>query len=406
MRSERFTFPNTRGNDLSAQLDLPVDGKPSAYALFAHCFTCSKTFKAVTQISKALTNSGIAVFRFDFTGLSASKGDFSETNFTTNVLDLIEAASYMEQHHEPPSILIGHSLGGSAVLRATSQIASIKAVSTIAAPFDPAHVLHHLNPVREHIEQHGQAKIDLAGRNFTFKKHFIEDLQSCQPEDYIVKLGQALLIFHSPADATVGIDNAAQIFQAAKHPKSFCSLDQADHLLLKTADADYVGTVIAAWAKKYLDQPDEASPLPSDTQVSARTEKGSFYTEIRSGQHGLIADEPLSIGGTDAGPSPYDLLLSALGACTTMTLHMYAERKQWPLESASVHLSHEKIHATDCKECESTSGRVDRIQRELELKGPLTDEQRQGLLEIADRCPVHRTLHSETNIQTKLVDDL
>jgi len=402
MRSTQFTFPNTLGAELAAQLDLPVDGNPAAYALFAHCFTCSKTFKAVTHISQTLVSNGIAVFRFDFTGLSSSEGDFSETNFTTNALDLVEAAAYMEQHYQAPSILIGHSLGGAAALKVASEIPSIKAVSTIAAPFDPAHALHHLQPAKAAIEQHGEADVSLAGRTFKFKKQFIDDLTSHEPDQYISRLQKALLVFHSPADATVGIENAAQIFQSAKHPKSFCSLDQADHLLMKAADADYVGSVIATWAKRYLDQPSDAESLPTDTQVSARTEQGSFHTEIRSGRHGLIADEPHAVGGNDAGPSPYDLLLSALGACTTMTLHMYAAHKKWPLETAKVHLSHEKIHATDCESCETKTGRVDHIEREVELVGPLSTAQRDRLLEIANRCPVHRTLHSETVIKTSL----
>ena len=405
MRSTRFTFPNSRGDELAAQLDLPVDGKPTSYALFAHCFTCSKTFKAVNGISRALVNAGIAVFRFDFTGLSASEGDFSETNFTTNTLDLVEAAAYMEAHYQAPELLVGHSLGGAAALKAASEIEAVQAVATIAAPFDPSHVLHHLDPARDAIEQEGEAEVCLAGRSFTFKKQFIDDLNAQDPADYVARLGKALLVLHAPADATVGIDNAAQIFQAAQHPKSFSSLDQADHLLMKTADAHYVGSLIATWAQRYLPPIEEEDALPADTQVMTRTESDSFYTEIRSGHHSLVADEPKSVGGLDAGPSPYDLLLAALGACTSMTLQMYAARKKWPLETATVHLLHKKIHAADCEQCETESGRVDHIARSLELTGPLDDEQKARLLEIADRCPVHRTLHSETLVETVLKMD-
>ena len=406
MRSKKLMFSSTDGVKLSAQIDLPVDNKPLAFALFAHCFTCSKTLKAANYISRELTNSGIGVFRFDFTGLGTSEGDFSETNFTTNVLDLIAAAKFMEQEYDAPSILIGHSLGGVAVLKAAHGMPLVRAVATIGAPYDPSHVLDHFADEHDQIEQTGEAEITLAGRTFTFKKQFIEDMRNIKPQEYISGLGRALMIFHSPIDAIVDIDNAREIFQTAKHPKSFCSLDQADHLLMNKHDAGYVGSVIAAWAHKYIDIRSDEKTLPTDTQVSARTEAGSFYTEIRSGQHTMIADEPVSVGGGDYGPSPYDLLLSALGACTTMTLQMYAARKKWPLEATTVHLEHEKIHATDCEACDSTDRKIDRITRELELTGPLSDEQKQRLLEIADKCPVHKTLHSETSVETTLKESL
>jgi len=406
MRSKKFMFSSTDGVNLSAQIDLPVDSKPLAFALFAHCFTCNKTLRAVNYISRELTNAGLGVFRFDFTGLGASEGEFSETNFTTNVLDLIAAARFMQQEYAAPAILIGHSLGGAAVLKAAHEISSVKAVATIGAPYDPAHVLNHFAKEQVQIEQTGTAEVTLAGRSFTFKKQFIEDLRSTQPREYISSLDRALMVFHSPIDETVDIDNAREIFQTARHPKSFCSLDQADHLLMKRQDAAYVGSIIAAWAGKYIPLEEEEDALPSDTQVSVRTEQGSFYTEIRSGQHTLIADEPISVGGNNLGPSPYDLLLSALGACTTMTLHMYAARKKWPLEAATTHLEHAKIHATDCESCDTVNGKVDQITRELELTGPLSDEQKQRLLEIADKCPVHKTLHAETQVQTLLKQTL
>ncbi len=403
MRSNKFVFSSTDGVKLSAQTDLPVDNKPLAFALFAHCFTCNKTLRAVNHISRELTNAGLGVFRFDFTGLGASEGEFSETNFTTNVLDLLAAARFMQQEYSAPAILIGHSLGGAAVLKAAHEMPSVQAVATIGAPYDPAHVLKHFDAEKMEIEQTGSAEVTLAGRSFTFKQQLIEDLLSTRPKEYISGLNRALMVFHSPIDETVDIDNAREIFQTARHPKSFCSLDQADHLLMKRQDAAYVGAVIAAWAGKYIQPEEREAVLPSDTQVSVRTEQGSFYTEIRSGQHTMIADEPTSVGGNDLGPSPYDLLLSALGACTTMTLHMYAARKKWPLEAVTTHLEHAKIHATDCESCETTNGKVDRITRELELSGPLSEEQKQRLLEIADRCPVHKTLHSETQVKTILL---
>jgi len=319
MRSKKFMFYSTDGVKLSAQIDLPVDSKPLAFALFAHCFTCNKTLRAVNYISRELTNAGLGVFRFDFTGLGASEGEFSETNFTTNVLDLIAATRFMQQEYAAPAILIGHSLGGAAVLKASHEMPSIKAIATIGAPYDPAHVLKHFAEEQVQIEQTGTTEVTLAGRSFTFKKQFIEDLRSTQPREYISGLNKALMVFHSPIDETVDIENAREIFQTARHPKSICSLDLADHLLMKRQDAAYVGSVIAAWAGKYIALEQHEVVPPSDTQVSVRTEQGSFYTEIRSGQHTLIADEPLSVGGSDLVPSPYDLLLLALGACTTMT---------------------------------------------------------------------------------------
>jgi len=406
MRSKKFTFTSTDEVNLSAQVDLPVDAKPQAYALFAHCFTCNKTLRAVNYISRELTNAGLGVFRFDFTGLGASEGEFSETNFTTNVLDLLAASRFMQQEYAAPAILIGHSLGGAAVLKAAHEMPSVKAVATIGSPYDPTHVLQHFAGEEEIIEQHGSAEVVLEGRTFTFKKQFIDDLRTTKPEQYISGLNRALMVLHSPSDELVDISNARQIFQTAQHPKSFCSLDQSDHLLMDRQDAAYVGAVIAAWARKYIQIGKPGSDLPEDTQVSVRTEQGSFYTEIRSSNHTLVADEPTSVGGSDLGPSPYDLLLAALGACTSMTLQMYAARKKWPLEATSVHLEHAKIHATDCAICETSSGKVDHINRELELTGPLNEEQKQRLLEIADKCPVHRTLHSDTQVDTVLKDSL
>jgi uncharacterized OsmC-like protein/esterase/lipase len=406
MRSQKLMFSSTDGVKLSAQVDLPVDGRPVAFALFAHCFTCNKTLRAVNYISRELTRAGLGVFRFDFTGLGASEGEFSETNFTSNVLDLIAAARFMQQEYAAPAILIGHSLGGSAVLKAAHEMPSVRAVATIGSPYDPAHVLQHFAEEEATIEQQGSAEITLAGRSFTFRKQFIDDLRRTRPGEYIKNLNRALMVFHSPIDETVDIDNAREIFQAARHPKSFCSLDQADHLLTNRRDATYVGSVIAAWAEKYIGVEQQEPMAPTDTQVSVRTEQGSFYTEIRSGHHTLIADEPLAVGGNDLGPSPYDLLLAALGACTSMTLQMYAARKKWPLEATSVHLEHAKIHAGDCEVCETSDGRVDRITRELELSGPLSAEQKQRLLEIADKCPVHRTMHSETLVHTQLKQSL
>jgi len=408
MQSKRLSFPNHDGHALSARLDLPPDGDPIACALFAHCFTCTKNLKAINNISHALTQEGIAVLRFDFTGLGGSEGDFAETNFSTNVADLVAAAEFMESEMEAPSILIGHSLGGAAVLSAASRIPGAKAVATIAAPADPAHVKGLLQSSAEEIRETGEAEVLLAGRPFTIKKQFLDDLEQAQAEQAIANLKKALLILHSPIDNTVGIENASEIFTAAKHPKSFLSLDEADHLLTNEADSLYVGAMIATWAEKYIDVPQrQRKAIQPDTEgvmderVVVRTEQG-YRSDIIASGHSLIADEPEAVGGTNQGPTPYDYLLAGLGSCTSITLRMYADRKEWPMEAVTVRLRHEKLHAKDCEECESESGKIDRIEREIELTGPLDDDQVQRLLEIADKCPVHRTLHSEIVVKTAL----
>jgi putative redox protein len=402
MAFEKLRFTNQQGNELAARLDLPTDGAPDAFALFAHCFTCSKDLRAVGAISRALNRQNIAVLRFDFTGLGESEGDFADTNFSSNIDDLVEAADYLAEHYEAPRILVGHSLGGAAVLQAAHRIESAEAVATIGAPYDPEHVTRHLDDALDEIKSTGEARITLAGRTFTIRKQFLDDLAATRMEETIRTLDRALLIFHSPVDQTVGIDNAAHIFEAAKHPKSFVSLDDAHHLLTDPADAEYVGVVLGAWARKYVEVPD-ADEQPHEGQVVTRTEDG-YRTEVTAGRHTLVADEPEDLGGTDAGPSPYDLLLSALGTCTGMTLRMYADRKEWPLEEAIVRLSHEKIHAEDCEHCDTQEGKVDHIDREIEVTGDLTPEQRERLLEIANKCPVHRTLHGEIDVASSLRD--
>jgi putative redox protein len=400
MASKRVTFTNAEDISLAARLDLPTRNRPDAFALFAHCFTCSKDLRAVGAISRALNRQNIGVLRFDFTGLGESEGDFSQTNFSSNVGDLEAAAEFLEAEYQAPRILIGHSLGGAAVLQAAERVPSAEAVSTIAAPYDPEHVTRHLDDALEEIQSSGEAQVTLAGRSFTIRKQFLDDLAATRMEKTIRTLERALLVFHAPVDRTVGVNNAARIFEAAKHPKSFVSLDDADHLLTDVDDAEYVGTVLGAWARKYVDfSPDEQPP--AEGNVVTRTED-AYRTEVTAGRHALVADEPESVGGTDAGPTPYDFLLTALGSCTGMTLRMYADRKDWPLEEARVHLSHEKVHATDCDHCDVEDGKIDRIRRQIELTGDLTPEQRERLLEIANKCPVHRTLHSEIDVQSAL----
>jgi putative redox protein len=402
MPAERFDFPNSQGQKLAALLDRP-DGPIRAVALFAHCFTCGKDNKAARLIAHNLTSHGIAVLRFDFTGLGSSEGEFANTNFSSNVDDLIAAADHLRASVAAPAILIGHSLGGAAVLAAAHRVAEAGAVVTIAAPFDPAHVAGLFGDRIEELKSQGEIEVTLAGRSFRIRRDLIDDVGAQNLTGRIGDLHKALLVFHSPTDETVGIDNASRIFTAAKHPKSFISLAGADHLLRRPSDAAYVAHVIAAWAERYLDMAMPAARSadgePHEVVVQ-ETRHGTFQQEITAGTHRFLADEPVAAGGLDSGPGPYDLLLAALGACTSMTLRLYADRKQIPLARTRVRLRHSRIYASDCAECESKEGMLDRIERMISLEGDLSADQRKRLLEIADKCPVHRTLTSEVNIRT------
>ena len=402
MPFRKLKIPNADGTMLGARLDLPSDGKPQAFALFAHCFSCSKNLKSVGHISDSLTRGGIAVLRFDFTGLGESEGDFSDTNFSSNVADLVATAGWMAEELEAPSLIIGHSLGGAAVLKAAPLIESAKAVATIGAPAHPAHVEHLFECSLDEISANGQAEVKIGGRPFTIKQQFIHDLEETSMDEAIRALKRALIIFHSPLDNTVGIENAGEIYEKARHPKSFVSLDDADHLLTNEEDARYVGTVINAWAQKYAGLEHPELPDTDDDRVVVHTDSVGYKTEVRAGKHGYVADEPIGVGGTNLGMSPYDYLMAALGSCTSMTLRMYADRKKWPLEGITVRLKHDKIHAKDCEACETEQGMIDFIEREIEFEGDLSDEQRVRLMEIADRCPVHRTLHGEIHVATRL----
>jgi uncharacterized OsmC-like protein/alpha/beta superfamily hydrolase len=405
MPAERFDFANAQGEKLAALLDRP-DGPIRAVALFAHCFTCGKDNKAARLIAHGLTSHGIAVLRFDFTGLGSSEGEFANTTFSSNVDDLVAAADHLRTQIAAPAILIGHSLGGAAVLAAAHRLAEARAVVTIAAPFDPAHVAGLFGDRVEEIKSKGEVEVTLAGRSFRIRRGLLDDIGEHNLAPRIAELRKALLVFHSPTDETVSIDNASHIFTAAKHPKSFISLAGADHLLRRPSDAAYVAHVIAAWAERYLDMPAQmAAPMraaeaePGEVVVR-ETRQGTFQQEIITGAHRFLADEPVAAGGLDSGPGPYDLLLAALGACTSMTLRLYADRKRLPLSRTRVRLRHSRIYAADCAACETEEGMLDRIDRIINLEGELDAEQRKRLLEIADKCPVHRTLTSEIDIRT------
>lgn len=401
---ERIDFAGSGGERLAARLDRPT-GPLRAFALFAHCFTCSKELAAASRIARGLARRGIAVLRFDFTGLGHSEGEFANTNFSSNVGDLVAAADYLRTEHRAPALLVGHSLGGAAVLAAAAQIPEAVAVVTIGAPADPAHVAKLFTAQAAEIAAQGEAEVELAGRRFRIRRQLLDDLAAQRLEPALAGLRRALLVLHSPLDEVVGIDNASRIFQAAKHPKSFVSLDSADHLLRQPADARYAAEVIAAWADRYLPEAPAsvAATEAGDGEVVVETGDGRFGQEVRIGRHSLRADEPRAAGGDDTGPSPYGLLLASLGACTAMTLQLYAARKGWPLERAQVRLRHAKVHAQDCEQCDTQEGRVDRIDREISLTGALDEAQRARLLAIADRCPVHRTLHGEVSVETQLM---
>ena len=407
MRTERFTFKGHDGCDLSVRLDLP-DNAPLATALMAHCFTGSKDIPAARRIASRLTGLGIAVLRFDCTGLGHSEGEFANTSFSGNVHDVVAAAAALESRGHAVGLLIGHSLGGAAVLRAAHDIPTVKAVVTLGAPYDPGHATHHFKDALEpdRIARDGPGEVKPGGRKLPISQAFVEDISGQNMEQAIRTLKPALLVLHAPRDETVGIDNATRIFLAAKHPKSFVTLDDADHLITREPDADYAADVIAAWATRYLDLHRPAPPIGAPEGVTRVTEANcdGFAQDISAsgGKHHLIADEPMAYGGTDRGPSPYQLMAASLGACTSMTLRMYARRKKWPLESISVDVTHDRMHAQDAPS--PGTERIDRFRRDIWLDGPLDAAQRARLLEIADRCPVYRTLETGAKVETILHD--
>ena len=402
MAVERFDFPSAEGHRLAARLDLPA-GPVRAYALFAHCFTCGKDIHVAARIAAALAARGIATVRFDFTGLGGSGGDFANTDFSSNAADLKAALAHMRTTGRPASLLIGHSFGGAAVLAVAGEAPEVQAVAVIAAPYDTAHIVDRFRDQVGTIEARGEAAVNLAGRPFTIRRSFLDDVRAQDQHQRIQHLGRPLMVLHSPVDQIVDVDNARQIFTAARHPKSFVSLDDADHLLTRPADAEYAAALIAQWAARYLPEAAAAEPAEPGLVVVEETRDGPLEQIVTAGSHRYLADEPVTVGGRDGGPGPYDFLLSALGACTSMTLRLYADRKQFPLERVRVALRHRRIHAEDCADCETKDMKLEVIDREITLTGELDAPTRARLMEIADKCPVHRTLMSKIEIRTVAV---
>ena len=414
MTREHVEFPGSREARLAGRIETP-DGEPAAYALFAHCFTCSKDLKSAGGICRELLARGIAVLRFDFTGLGESGGDFADTNFSSNVEDLVAAAAFLRRERQAPALLVGHSLGGAAMLAAAPLIPESLAVATIGAPSATDHLRAKLSArLAAAGTEEAAFELDLGGsRPVRISRQLLEDLAGDHLRGVVPALGRPLLLFHSPLDRVVGIEHAERLFLAARHPKSFVSLGSADHLLSDPRDAAQVGAVLAAWAARYLPAGTgqsvhvpaiaaEPRALPAG-EVEVTGAAHSLRQEVRLGAHHLVVDEPAADGGADAGPTPYGLLLAALGACSGMTMGLYAARKGFPLDGTRVRLRHSRDHRVDCENCAERGAKLERIDRELELFGALTDEQRARLAEIADRCPVHRTLTGHVEIVTKLV---
>ena len=401
MKQTRFTFPNSKGLVLSAQMEWPANEQPHNYAIFAHCFTCNKNFRAVRAISKALAGRGFAVLSFDFTGLGQSEGDFPDANYSGNVKDIVSAARFLEEQFKGPALLIGHSLGGAAVIQAAELIKTVRAVATIGAPAKAEHVKHLFEDHLTEIGTEGEAKVNLGGRPFLIKQQFVDDLRKHVPAEVLSRLRKAVLILHSPQDRVVDIENAARLYQEGHHPKSFISLDGADHLLTKKSDSGYAGEVIAAWASRYLDAPRKPS-LESEYQTVALTgdKESGFTTLIKAGRHYLTADEPEEVGGNDFGPTPYELLASSLAACTAMTLRMYANRKNLDIEEIKVHVTHSKRYSDDAAHGNQPDARIEHFERMVEIEGDINEAQRQRMIEIASKCPVHKTLEGRILITT------
>lgn len=401
MNISKVNFTNNNGDELAGYLELPVQEKPHNFVLFAHCFTCNKNFFAVKNISAALAAKGFGVLRFDFTGLGESEGEFENTNFSGNVEDLLSAAEYLKKQYKSPTLLIGHSFGGTAVLFASRKLPEVTAVATIGAPSSVTHVRHLIQGDLEEIRTKGIARVNLGGRSFTIKKHFLDDLENRELKQELPQLGRSLLILHSPQDSTVEVKNAEELYVAARHPKSFISLDGADHLLSEKEDSLYAGELIGSWAARYVSIP-KVPQLTTKHEVVASLGPDGLTTHIKAGKHMFLADEPKELGGNEFGPTPYELVSAGLAACTSMTIQMYAKRKEWKVDTVETHINYSKQHAVDCLNCEEESSKIDTFNRVLIITGDLDEKQHKRLLEIAEKCPVHKTLHSSTQIKTVL----
>ncbi len=401
MYSKKVSFKNKHGLQLSGKIDFPIDKKPLSYALFAHFFTGNKNFTAVRNISRSLTQNQIAVMRIDFTGLGKSEGDFEDTNFTTNIEDLVAAAEFLQTNFQAPKIIIGHSLGGAAAIFTAKEVSSIQAIATIGAPANPCHVSHLFSEHLEDIEIDGEAVIEIGGRPFTIKKQFLEDINSKNLPEILSEIRKPILVFHSPQDKVVAVKNAREIYAAAHHPKSFISLDGANHLLTNKDDSYYVGKVISSWANRYIN-PDITKELSTDKSVVVRIGTEKYTTEIVARNHTIVADEPKKFDGKDAGMSPYELLLSSLGSCTAITIRMFADAKKWDLKEVLIHLEHFKQHANDAENCMDGNAKIDRFVKEIVLKGDLTLEQKKTLLQAGNQSPVHKTLENTITIESLL----
>lgn len=401
--SQKVTFPGSLGNTLEARLERPK-GEIHFYAVYAPCFTCTKDILVARRITASLASQGIATLCLDFSGLGGSTGSFEQANFSSNVEDIQAAIAYLKAHYRTPRLLVGHSLGGTTCLVAASKSPEIQAVATINSPCHPAHVARRFPDLEEELSWKGEADVKIEGRDFRIQKHFFDDLKSYDMEKILKQMKAALLVFHAPEDATVKVQNASFLFSIASHPKSFIALDGANHLITKRQDAEYISNVIRSWTDRYIQEDSSEEDLEQQVLIQ-ETREGLFTQSIQVGRHTLVADEPKSVsGGLDKGPSPYDYLLSALGACTAMTIRLYADHKKFPLERVSVSLRHDKVHLEDCQSCQSDQEgqRVDHIRRRIRLEGPLSEDQKKSILKIADKCPVHKTLHSEVKVTTSL----
>lgn len=396
MAGKNISFKNKKGQTLEGKLTFPSTQSPKAFAIFAHCFTCGKNLKVIRDISNALAQQGIAVLRFDFTGLGQSEGNFEDSNFSHDVDDLIEASHFLENHYQAPSLIIGHSLGGTASLFAAKKLNNIKAVATIASPSQPSHVENLIKDSVEDIEMNKEALVNIGGRDFKIKKQFLDDIKAHDTQSFLDDLKKPFLILHSPQDQIVDINNAEELYKWAHHPKSFISLDKADHLL-NDMNASYIGSLIASWSSVYIDLKAEKNEAMSSKHQSAAVLKSTnkLTTHLKVGDFEMIGDEPQNLGGNNYGPNPYDLLTASLAECTAMTLFMYARRKTWNLDEALVQIDHEKEKTTDEN---GKTFKQDVFRKQIELKGDLDEKQKGRLLEIADKCPVHKTLHTEVKI--------